>query len=223
MRLTASGSAGLLIAFMLSAAPARATSEIDWFNQGVRFDVQGDADQAFVAYLKAAELGGPSAQFNVAAMLDSGRGHAVRHGRQQPRGTRVPRPTVIVAPPTASGSSTKAASVSRQIWIWPAPGSGASGLGGLHGVGYLPTLPLAPSGIFSPPDPVFPKSGASINSALNGVELVWTNGEQPEPVRYFVEIRALTGSRSEEVFLELRGYVERLHQITVRSKLLPGA
>ena len=35
---------------------------------------------------------------------------------------------------------------------------------------------------------------------MNGIEFVWTSPVQPEPMQYFVELRALDASSSREVF-----------------------
>ena len=40
----------------------------------------------------------------------------------------------------------------------------------------------------------------SISPTLNGIEFVWTSQMQPEPLDYFVELRAIDGSGSSEVF-----------------------
>ena len=57
----------------------------------------------------------------------------------------------------------------------------------------------APGAVLSPPSPVFPSDGTSTD-AVGGVELVWTAQPQPEPVRFFVELRQLGPSGSREVF-----------------------
>ncbi len=60
---------------LLIAAPARADDPTLWFDEAVQYDLKGEtAPLAFALYRRAAEAGLPQAEFNVAVMLDSGRG-----------------------------------------------------------------------------------------------------------------------------------------------------
>ncbi len=65
---------GLLIA--MPPRPLRAEDANVWFNKAVQYDLNGTGDTtlAFAWYRRAAEAGMPEAEFNVAVMLDSGRG-----------------------------------------------------------------------------------------------------------------------------------------------------
>lgn len=189
---------GLAIA-LISLAPASATEASGWFNDAVRFDAAGDATAAFGSYRRAAEAGLPEAEFNVAVMLDSGRGvaqdvaaaavwYARAASRGNPRaaynlgqlyeaGEGVPRNTDLARAWFAS--SNLPAARARAVALRNAPGEGAAAL--------------------TPPQLVAPATGVAIHADA-GIELVWTGQTQPDPVRFFVEVRALEESGSREVF-----------------------
>ena len=48
------------------------------------------------------------------------------------------------------------------------------------------------------PKPLFPPNGSSLRADLDSVELVWTSSLEPEPVRYFVELRRFDAKGSAE-------------------------
>ena len=191
---------GLLSAGVLAPSFARAAGPATWFDEAVRQDAEGEPQLAFASYRRAAEAGLPEAEFNVGVMLDSGRGvepdiaqaatwyaRAASHGNHRAAynlgqlyelGQGVPQNTDIA-----------------RAWF------SASDLAAARG--RLATLRAhggASAAAFVTPTPVAPSAGARVDPALGGVEFVWTAQPQPEPVRFYVELRALSESGSREVF-----------------------
>ncbi len=197
---------GLLFAAALAPSLAKAADPTPWFDKAVQYDLggEGEAPLAFAWYRRAAEAGLPEAEFNVAVMLDSGRGvarditqaatwyaRAASHGDHRaaynlgqlyeegegvPRNADIARAWFLVSDlPAARGRlAALSVNVARPETLSPA-------------------LLIAPSG------------DAKIDPARDGVELVWTSEVQPEPVRFFVEVRALDDASSREVFSAFTG------------------
>ena len=182
---------GPTILLVLASACHAETTPRRIFEEAVRLDLDANTEQAFETYLKAAKLGLPEAEFNVAVMLDSGRGvrsnevqaavwyaRAAAHGNQRAAynlgllyssGEGVPRNEGISnAWFAASGLP---ASISRR-------GDGTQA----KELGKRSTL-LAPT-------PVAPEGGSHIDIANGAIEFVWTAESQPEAVHYVVEFRS---------------------------------
>ena len=181
-------------------ARAQAGDPAALFNEAVRLDLSGDqaAPRAFELYRRAAEAGLPAAEFNVAIMFDSGRGTAVdmtqaatwyaraaSHGDHRAaynlgqlyeNGQGVPR-NVDLARAWFKESDLAAARERLSGLRPPAPGS--------------KTLTV--------PRPLAPAAGSRAGPGIGGVELVWTSDQQPEPVRFFVELREVTAAGSNEI------------------------
>ena len=60
-------------------------------------------------------------------------------------------------------------------------------------------------GTIAVPRPVAPAADSRSMPGLGGIELVWTSARQPEPVRFFVEVREVTAAGSSEIY---SGFVE---------------
>ncbi len=193
----------LLLAAGLSAAPARAADPTRSFDEATRYDlgvgVTPDPRLAFRLYVQAANAGLPEAEFNVAVMLDSGRG--VEHNIEQA--------AIWYARAAAHGNSRAAYNLGQlyeagqgvppntdlaRAWY------AASHLAAARArVAALHARPAATSAL-SAPTPITPNADMSPGAGMGGVELVWVSQQQPEAVRFFVEIRALDASGSREVF-----------------------
>ena len=191
---------GVLIATTF-AFSARAEDASVWFNKAVQYDLNGTGDTtlAYAWYRRAADAGMPEAEFNVGVMLDSGRGvrpdlaeaaiwyaRAATHGNHRAAynlgllyedGQGVPQnPDLARAYFTASDLGAARAHLSIQ----------------------RSQAPL--NATLSAPILLAPRPNASISATMSGVEFVWTSQIQPEPMQYFVELRAIDGSNSSEVF-----------------------
>ncbi len=190
---------GLLIA--MPPRPLRAEDANVWFNKAVQYDLNGTGDTtlAFAWYRRAAEAGMPEAEFNVAVMLDSGRG--VRPDLAE---------AAVWYAKAATHGNHRAA---YNLGLLYEDGQGVpqnldlahayfadSNLAAAHG--HLMTQrPRSPNDAsLSAPTLLAPIANASIGSMMNGVEFVWTSSLQPEPMRYFVELRSIDASGSHEVF-----------------------
>ncbi len=204
------GLLGLLCA--LASTTARADEAGEWIDQAVRFDLEGHADLAYISYHHAAEIGQAEAEFNVAVMLDSGRGvapdlaeAATWYARAAARGNHraaynlgqlyeagqgVPR-NIAVARAWFTASDVPAARA-RIAALRDAEPHGANARD--HDVGPL-----------RPPSLVAPLAGSRSGAEAGGVELVWTAPQPAEPVRYYVELRMLEGAASHEVFSRFTG------------------
>jgi hypothetical protein len=67
------------------------------------------------------------------------------------------------------------------------------------------------------PEPLFPSRKTSLQPGLQQVDLVWTSPLEPEPVRFFVELRTLGAKASREAWT---GFVD---VSSLRLPLPPGA
>ena len=195
---------GLVLVAALSASPARAADPTAWFDEATRYELGNGVAQnariAFTLYRYAAQAGLPEAEFNIGVMLEGGRGvakdvaqaatwyaRAASHGNPRAAynlgllyqtGEGVPRNTDLARAWFASAPELQAARGRLAALRAGTPGNG----------------PL------SAPTPVAPGAGGDPGPGMGGVELVWTSQPQPEPVRFFVELRAVDASGSHEVF-----------------------
>ncbi len=189
-----------LVCLAMSAHPAPASDPSAWFAQALRLDLgSAGAAQAFALYRRAAEAGLPEAEFNVGVMLDSGRGTATDvaqaatwYARAAMHGNR--RAAYNLGQLYGAGEGVPRNPELARAWF------AASDLAAARA--HLADRPAQapPGAVLSAPSPVFPSDGTSTDAALGGVELVWTAQPQPEPVRFFVELRQLGPSGSREVF-----------------------
>ena len=203
-RVVRHGWLSLLLLAALPASPACAAGPAAWFDEATRYELGNGVAQnsriAFTLYRYAAQAGLPEAEFNLAAMLDNGRGvakdiaqaatwyaRAASHGNPRAAynlgllyqaGEGVPRNVDLARAWFANAPDLPAARTRLIALHAGAPGSG----------------PLMA------PTPVAPGAGGDTGSGVGGIELVWTSPSQPEPVRFFVELRAIEGSGSREVF-----------------------
>lgn len=192
-----------LAAEIASSIPARAEDAQTLYDRAQKVDLSGArgdaAASAFALYKRAAEAGLPQAEFNVAVMLDSGRGtppdvgqaatwyaRAALHGERRAAfnlgqlyeaGEGVPKNDDLArAWFSTSDLPAARARLARQPASAPTEAS------------------------LSAPTPIVPAAGQSVDPAIGGLALVWTSRAQPEPVRFFVELRALDPGGSREVF-----------------------
>lgn len=190
-----------LLSDVFSPALAAGGEPIAWFEQGVRADAgdPGGAARAYAWYLKAAEAGLPEAEFNVAAMLDSGRGvrpdaaeAATWYARAAARGDR--RAAYNLGLIYVAGQGVPANRDLARAWF------AASGLPAArdHLAGLR--LPGSPADAFSAPTLAAPSAGARLAPGQADVELVWTSRQQPETARFFVEVRELGSGAGREIF-----------------------
>ena len=165
---------------------------------------------------RAADLGHTQAAFNVAAMLDSGRGAprdvaqaAIWYARAAAGGNR--RAAFNLGQLYESGEGVPANSIClalgtprplcrRPANAWRRPG-------------------LAPDrpALVQAPEPLFPLSKSSLAPGSQQVDLVWTSPLEPEAVRFFVELRTLDARASREAW---SGFVDLS---SVRLPIPPGA
>jgi TPR repeat protein len=164
---------------------------------------------AFSWYLQAAEAGLAQAAFNVAVMLDSGAGvprdgaeAALWYARAAAAGYH--RAQYALAQLYATGDGVPRNPATAEAWYR------AAARGGLGAASArLPALMRAGRAMASPPPGdlslVRPVPVAPVDAVLptgqnpSKVALVWNTPEQPVPVEYFVELRALDVSGSREV------------------------
>ncbi len=195
--------AAFLVA-LSSLAPActfaLADGPIDWFNKGVRYDAQGDPRAAFASYMRAAEGGEPEAEFNVAVMLDSGRGvardiakAAIWYARAASHGNR--RAAYNLGQLYEAGEGVPRNVNLARAWF------ASSDLEAAHVriAGLLRARETGAATELTAPTLLVPEAGARAEGVGDGVELVWTCRPQPEPVRFYVELRALDALGSREV------------------------
>ena len=178
---------------------ARDEAASSWFDEAARSDAGGDAERAFTLYRRAAEAGLPAAEFNVAVMLDSGRGveadvaqAATWYARAAVRGEA--RAAYNLGQLYQAGQGVPKNLRIARAWF------AASGLQAARK--RLAGLPEAPQASWplEAAKPIAPAAGERLGSRTDGVALVWTLQEQGEPTRFFVELRALDGDGSHEVF-----------------------
>lgn len=191
----------LVVDLVLSASSARADDARAWFDKAVQVDTgsQAAAPVAFAWFRRAAEAGLPEAEFNVAAMLDSGRGvaadvrqAAIWYARAAARGNH--RAAYDLGQLYEAGEGVPKNADLARAWFM------ASDLEAARERLANPIARPVKAEPFAAPTPLAPEVGSVSGSAQQDVELVWTASQQPEPVQYFVELRALAPSGSREVF-----------------------
>ena len=181
-------------------------------NLGLLYDLGRGVPQnslmAFSWYLQAAEAGLAQAAFNVAVMLDSGgvprdgAEAALWYARAAAAGYH--RAQYALAELYAAGDGVPRNPATAEAWYR------AAALGGLGAASArLSALLRSERAAASPPPgdlaPVRPVPVAPVDVMLPAgqnplkVALVWTTPEQPVPVEYYVELRALDASGSREV------------------------
>jgi len=195
---------GSLLLAALSGSSAQAADAAAWFDEATRYElgngVAQNARTAFTLYRYAAQAGLPEAEFNLAAMLDNGRGvtkdtaqAATWYARAASHGN--PRAAYNLGLLYQAGEGVPRNPDLARAWFANAPDLPAARarLTASHAGG-------PGNGSLSAPTPVVPNAGGDPGSGMGGVELVWTSQLQPEPVRFFVELRAVDASGSREVF-----------------------
>ncbi|UVK49449.1 sel1 repeat family protein (plasmid) [Mesorhizobium sp. AR07] len=213
--------ASLLLAFAQSATSASAEDPSALFREALRQDLMGgstDARLAFDMYRRAAEAGLPEAQFNVAIMLDSGRGvspdvaqAATWYARAASHGIR--RAAYNLGQLYEAGQGVPQNVDLARAWFKASdlPAARAR-LTAIRSGG-------AKAATLSAPILIAPAEGELIGSGTNSVELVWTAPQEPEGVRFFVELRALVPSGSREIY---SGFVD-ISSLNVALSSLKGA
>ena len=193
---------GLSLIMALSPVlPVRAAEDAKrLFDEALRSDLndEGNAFLAFALFRRAAEAGLPEAEFNVAVMLDSGRGvvpdasqSAIWYARAAIHADQ--RAAYNLAQLYETGHGVPRNTSLAQAWF------AASKLPAARDRA-LELNAQDPGVALSKPSLVAPSAGAVVPSKRSGIELVWTSQPQPEPVRFFVELRALDGAGSHEIF-----------------------
>ena len=160
------------------------------FEEAIKRDLEGEggAAPAFALFLQAAKRGLPAAEFNVAVMLDSGRGvatdkaqAALWYARAASRGN--PRAAFNMGQLYERGEGVPRNPDIARAWLLhsklPAALARAATL----------TRGQSSARALAPPSCSEPEAGSHLAVQPDGVELVWVSGEQPEPVRFFVEVR----------------------------------
>ena len=165
---------------------------------------------------RAADAGHTQAAFNVAVMLNSGRG-APRDLAQAAIWYARAAAGAAGAPPLTSGSSMRAATACLRMSTCLAPGTPPRGSRRPAILWPRPNLRLTGQRIFRPRSRFFPLKESSLEPGLQNVELVWTSPLEPEAVRFFVELRILDARASREAW---SGFVD---VSSVRLPLPPGA
>lgn len=184
-----------------SAAQVQDRDPTALFNEAVRLDLSGEegALRAFELYRRAAEAGLPAAEFNVAVMYDSGRGTpadmaqaATWYARAAAHGDR--RAAYNLGQLYENGQGVPKNVDLARAWFKQSELTAArERMSGLRA--------SAPSDkTMEAPRPVAPAAGSNAGAVGGGVELVWTSAQQPEPVRFFVEVREVSGSGSNELY-----------------------
>lgn len=184
----------------VAAVHAEASDPQAIFDEAVRVELSGDgnAARAFALYRQAADAGLPAAQFNVAVMLDSGRGMqkdlqqaAVWYARAAARGDQ--RSAYNLGQLYEAGQGVPRNPDVARAWF------AASNLPAARGRSVAAQAAGSRARPMISPDCVWPAADAQMRQS-GDVELVWTSAQQPEPMRFFVELRALDEAGSREVF-----------------------
>ena len=177
---------------MSSIDPCGAASPRSIFDEAVELDLADHADRAFAEFLSAAEQGLPEAEFNVAVMLDAGRGTnadalqaAVWYARAAAHGDR--RAAYNLALLYENGQAVPKNSALARAWFIASHLKASSS--------HLTALAKDhhETEILSPPSLVFPEDNAKTFASNGTVEVVWTAQMQPRSVEYLVELRASVG------------------------------
>ena len=206
--------AGASVILGLLLTQARADDPTLWFDEAVQYDLKGEtAPLAFALYRRAAEAGLSQAEFNVAVMLDSGRGvkpdarqAALWYARAAAHGER--RAAYNLGQMYELGEGVPQNAQLARAWFaasdLPAARERLTALASRH----------EDAEALSSPSLVAP-AGATPRNRTGGIELVWTSQPQPEPVRFFVELRAAGEAPGQEIFA---GFVDTSSVfVTVRT------
>jgi Sel1 repeat len=189
-----------------------------WFEQALALDLgisgSPNAVQAFTAMRRAADAGHELAAFNVAAMLDSGRGvprdvaqAAIWYARAAARGNQ--RAAFNLGQLYERGEGVPPNFDLSRAWYASSDlPAGRERLARLKQNIDRPDYLHAPQPL-SPQNTLVPESQQA--------ELIWTSPLEPEPVRFFVELRTLDALASHEAW---SGFVD---VSSVRLPLPPGA
>ena len=164
---------------------------------------------------RAANLGHTQAAFNVAVMLDSGRGAprdvaqaALWYARAAAGGDH--RAAFNLGQLYESGEGVPANADLARAWYIAADLPAAR-----ERIGETKSAPGRPS-LVQAPAPLFPLKNSSLEPGLQQVDIVWTAPLEPEAVRFFVELRVLDAQASHEAW---SGFVD---VSSVRLPLPPG-
>ena len=175
-----------------------------WFERGLALDTGASGDpktvEAFAAMRRAAELGHPEAAFNVAVMMDSGRGTprdeaaaAIWYARAAARGVR--RAAYNLGQMYESGEGVPENASLARAWF------ADSGLPAARERSANLRASKAPSpGALAAPELLYPANGQTAKPEDENVDLVWTCPPEPGSVRFFVELQALQGKDWRELW-----------------------
>ena len=188
----------------LASVPAADGSRAEvWFERALSLDIGAasspDAVQAFAAMRRAANFGHTQAAFNVAVMLDSGRGAprdtgqaAIWYARAAAGGNR--RAAFNLGQLYESGEGVPANIDLARAWYAAADLPAArERMAGTR-------LPTDRPRLLQAPEPLFPSRTSALEPGLQQVDVVWTSPLEPEPVRFFVELRILDAQASREAW-----------------------
>lgn len=178
----------LLFAALLSASSVNAATPAARFDEATRYDLEGKPQLAFEAYLDAAEAGLPDAEFNVAIMLDSGRGvtqepaqAALWYSRAAAHG--LARAAYNLGQLYEAGQGVPQNAQLARAWFE------ASQLPASHDHLRVEKSKASNKNIsLAAPVPMSPVYESDITKNRDGVELVWTSQEEPMSTIYYVEL-----------------------------------
>ena len=180
----------LCIAACISPTLSLAETPVQLFQKGLALELTGTSQSthlAFLNYLKAAQSGLPEAQFNVAVMLDSGRGvetnlasAAIWYARAALHGNQ--RASYNLGQLYENGQGVPMNHALAREWF------AASDLPAA--LDYLRTqLPSrAKSKAAAAPTLLWPGPGEVVTPVAGDADLVWTATDQPVGTRSFVEL-----------------------------------
>ena len=200
-----------VLALVASSHGARAEDPRAMFDQAVRNELYGGeaaSQAAFELYLRAAQAGLPEAAFNIAVLLDSGRGvekdvalAATWYARAAAQGHD--RAAYNLGQLYASGDGVPRNTDLAQAWF------AASKLPAALARAAHPEPPDLGAGISSP-RLISPRADQGMNVNTGLTEFVWTSAQQPEPAQYLIEICAFQGG-----WREVFSGVSRLSSVAV--------
>jgi hypothetical protein len=192
-----------LLAGLALSPPVMAEEPRALFQEALRHDLTGELAEVRLAvdiYRRAAESGLPEAQFNLAVMLDSGRGVP----------TDVAQAAIWYARAASHGNKRAAFNLGQLYEAGQGVPRNADLARAWFKVSNLPAARArlaaaaasanAQATALTAPDLVAPTPDEPLRPSLKEIELVWTSPPQPEPVRFFVELREIVGSGSREIY-----------------------
>jgi TPR repeat protein len=177
------------------------------FNLGLLYDigagVEANPTRAFAYYERAAKAGLPTAEFNVGVMYDSGRGiahdsskAASWYARAAARGHT--RAAFNIGLLYESGDGVpKNLDVAAQ-WYGLASAVIPAAETKRRGLQHETNDPITKR--FTPPQAAYPVGKDAVLTPDHDIELVWLAPPEPSATRFFVELRAMNGGNSSEVF-----------------------